>query len=146
MHSSRFAGTWLFLTLAALLLVLLVNIPARAESEIRKDSVEESRDTQDEATPQLTEEQRLRALAILFSTMTWSGEFPPPDHPPPMVVQPPFRSARWKPPHHTYSGGTPHTSSLPEPASVTTAVLGSGMACLFGWLRKRRSRRVAIAS
>jgi hypothetical protein len=147
MHSQRFAGPCPFFTLAALLLALLVTTPARAEIGTRQDQTEESRDTQEEATAQLTDEQRLRALAILFSTMTWSGQFPPPDHPPPMVVKPPFRSSRWKPPHHTNSGGTPHTSGFsPEPATMTTAVLGSGLACLFSWLRKRRSRRVAIVS
>ncbi len=147
MHVPRLAGAWPLVALAALLLAFLLTTSTRAESGKPQTQAAQTDNSEDDAPAQLTEEQRLRALAILFSTMTWSGEFPPPNHPPPLVVKPPVRSARWKPPHHINAGGSPHTQSYsPEPASMTTALLGSGIACLVGLLRKRRSGRVTMVS
>jgi hypothetical protein len=147
MQAPRFTGCQLHVTLAALLLGLLVPALAHAEPGRQEQPPEENCSSPREAGNDLTDEQRLRVLAILFSTMTWSGEFPPPDHPPPLVTRPPHRPPHWKPPHHVGVPGTPTpTGFSPEPASFASGLFGSTMACLYAWLRKRRARRVAMAS
>jgi hypothetical protein len=147
MQLPRFAGIPHVIMPATLLFALLIPGLAQGEPNPSKSPAGESCASEDENGPTLTDEQRLRALAILFTTMTYSGEHPPPDFHPPYVVKPPHRPAHWKQPHHGTAGGSPTPASTsPEPASLTTGLLGSGMACLCGWLRKRRARRRALAS
>jgi hypothetical protein len=145
MQAPRFVNSRWLVPFAVLVFSLLAAGQARAQPESQEDSAEHSNITQDEAGKALTDEQSRRALAILYTTMIWSGEHPPPDHPPPLVGQPPHRSPRWKPPHHGNTGGTPTTTSLsPEPASLATGLMGSGIACVYAWLRKRRKRRAEL--
>jgi hypothetical protein len=148
MQLPRFAGTCHFTMPVVLLLALLAPSLVCAESRPTKASSAEPCVSEEDEGPALTDEQRLRALAILFTTMTWSGEYPPPNFHPPYVVKPPHRTGHWKQPHHGTVGGSPIPSSTsPEPASLGTGLLGSGMACLFAWLRKRRrARRLALDS
>jgi hypothetical protein len=84
-------------------------------------------------------------LAAAPADASWSG-YPPPDHPPPLVPKAPPRSSRSRQPHHGSPGGTPHTSSTPEPASMTTGLLGTGLACVYTWWRKRRAGRQPTVS
>jgi hypothetical protein len=148
MHISRFAGYRYFCPLAALLVGLLIAGSAHADPAPREVPSQEQNLAEEEAEKTPTDEQRRQALAILVSTMIYiPPTYPPPDHPPSMVPNAPHRGPRSRHPHHGGAGGTPTTTSTsPEPTSVTTGLLGSGMACVYAWLRKRRARRTQIES
>jgi hypothetical protein len=90
----------------------------------------------------LTEQERQRVLQVLAATiLTLSPyDYAPPDNPPPMANAPPDTIPEGNPaPAGGPSGGGPNTS--PEPATVLTGLLGSGLAGLFAYTRKRRQRR-----
>ncbi len=155
--SRRFA--WLATTLLALSLSSLAHAGSRVRVRLPVDhcappatrsaqrktigvpkSKHFARDEEDEeASRPLTEAERLRTLMFLATIMLRSGETPPPDYPPDMVVKPPRR-----PPHDRHgegAGGHPRPTSIsPEPATMFSGLLGSGMAWLYAWSRKRRRR------
>ena len=121
MQLPRFAGIPHFIMPATLLFALFAPGLAPAEHIPTRTPAGKSCDSQDENGPTLTDEQRLRALAILFTTMTYSGEHPPPDYHPPYVVKPPHRPAHWKQPHHGTAGGGRSALSARRTASAAVA-------------------------
>jgi len=147
MQAPRFACVGRLSPLAALLLVgslpslacavpfprhVLAHAPQQPNQQLSNEEDE------DECRPG-TEEERQRTLALLATIMLRFGENPPPDYPPSMIVKAPR-----KPNHHTHregGGGNPTTSSIsPEPGSVVSGLLGSGMVWLYSWTRRRRRR------
>jgi hypothetical protein len=70
---------------------------------------------------------------------TWSGEFPPSNYTPPLIVKPPRHPIR-----HSITQQHPHhhpSHASPEPGSVVSALLGSGLAWVYAWRRKRHARK-----
>jgi hypothetical protein len=85
---------------------------------------------------------RLRGAYLLARLMKLNSpySYPPPNSPPPMANSPPGGLPPSGTP--TPSGGPPGgPNTSPEPASVITGLLGSALAGLFAYARKRRLRR-----
>jgi hypothetical protein len=91
----------------------------------------------------LTEAERQRVLQVMAATimLDFVQFLAPPDTQPPMANAPPDSTPPGSGPPG--SGGPPPggPDTSPEPASVITGLLGSGLAGLLAYARKRRQRR-----
>jgi hypothetical protein len=94
--------------------------------------------------PRFAKDWRLAVLAALLLIPAWPAMsraelspwvclvVKPPDAPAPNPTPP--------------TDGGPHIASIsPEPTSVVSGLLGSGLAGLLGWLRKRRAQNQVLS-